>query len=118
MAALAPEETSGRFGGAILDLTLNAAAGGGDTVANDGRVILVVTNGAGSTTTVTVAGGTDPLSGLGLDNQAYAIAAGDTAILGPFHVDQFTSTINLTYSSATSLTVGVARLAGFAPARA
>lgn len=117
MAALTVQETSAVIGGAVLDTTLNTAAGGGDTVANDGRVMLVVTNGDASPTTLTVAGGTDKRTGQGYDDSAYIIAAGDTAVLGPFHVDVFGATLNLTYSSVTSLTVGVVRAAGCNPAR-
>lgn len=117
MAALTVQETSAIVGGAVLDVTLNTAAGAGDTVANDGRVMLVVTNGDASSMTLTVAGGTDKRTGQGYDDSAFAIAAGDTAVLGPFHVDVYGSTLSLSYSSVTSLTVGVVRAAGCNPAR-
>lgn len=118
MAALTVEETSRRVGGSLADMTLNAAAAGGDTVANDGRVCLVIANGSGSSVTVTITGGTDPISGLGYDDTAVAIAAGDTAFLGPFPVDQYTATLAIAYSAATSVTVGVVRPIGFAASRA
>lgn len=117
MAALTVQETSAAVGGAVLDMTKNSANSGGDTVANDGRVVLVVANGHTASITVTVAGGTDKRSGQGYDDSAYAVAASDDAVLGPFPVDVYGATLNLTYSAVTSLTVGVVRLAGANPAR-
>lgn len=117
MAALTVQETSASTGGAVLNMTKNAANSGGDTVANDGRVVLVVDNGDASSTTVTVAGGTDKRTGQGYDDSAYAVGAGNEAVVGPFPVDVYGATLNLTYSSVTSLTVGAVRLAGASPVR-
>lgn len=87
-------------------LTFTAAAVGGDAVRpNDGAYVLVA-NGDGTSTTVTVVvPGTDKY-GLARPDITVSVAAGATAVIGPFPSDLASSgLVNLTYSKVTSLTV-------------
>jgi hypothetical protein len=100
--------------GAVV--TFGAAAGGGDVVDNsDGKTFLLVTNGAGSSMTVTVA---EQISGTTVDDPNYGtlskadaavtVTAGATAAIGPFKKTAFNNGSNqiaITYSSATSVTI-------------
>lgn len=99
----------------INPLTETAAAAGGDQFINDGRQIIVVQNGDASAKTVTVAGqATDvrvPHYGkLDQTDTVAVVAAGATAILGPFPKQGFNDAsgyVQITYSAVTSVTVGV-----------
>lgn len=87
-----------------------AAAAGGDTFANDGRVFLRVTNAHATlprTVTVDAPGtcnfGTSAHAG---HDSVTTVAALTTREIGPFPVDQFSSTGTVTYSdSAADLTI-------------
>lgn len=96
--------------------TLAAAAVGGDKFANDGLVMLVVTNGSGGSINVTIAAQylneTAP-PGYVKTSPAIAVAAGATKMIGPFVKKAFNDAdgnVNVSYSSATTVTVGVFRL--------
>jgi hypothetical protein len=90
------------------------AASGGDTFANDGRTYLRVTNAHGSAArTITVdAPGTcnfGVTAHAGHDSVS-SVAALTTEEIGPFPVDQFSTTCSVTYSdSAANVTVAVIR---------
>lgn len=94
-----------------------AATSGGDQVDNsDGRTFLHVKNGSGGSINVTIAeqipGTTveDPALGtLSKSSVVKAVAAAGEAILGPFKKSAFNDANNflqITYSSATSVTIG------------
>lgn len=93
-------------------VTMNTAAGGGDTVNVDvPGICLLVRNGDASAKTVTVVrpgttyGTADP-------DIPVVIAAGNQAIIGPIPVD-FADTnglVAITYSAVTSVTIGVFRV--------
>lgn len=88
-------------------VTMQAASGGGDTIPVAENGALLVRNGDASSKTVTVV---VPGSQYG---QARAdipvvVAAGATALIGPFPfdlADPITRVINVTYSAVTSVTV-------------
>lgn len=91
------------------EITLAAAAGGGDQFANTGREYLDVDNASGGSITVTCAAEHDCDQGF-THNAAAAVGAGERHLLGPFPVARFGRTVEVTYSGVTSLTVGVVRL--------
>lgn len=94
-------------------LTLNSAAAGGDEFSNDGRTIIIAENGDGSSTTITVTSEAT-LAGLAVSDLEVAVAAGATKAIGPFPVNVFNDSdgnVNLSYSSVTSLTVAVLKVA-------
>jgi hypothetical protein len=87
-----------------------SAAGGGDTFANTyGDVVLYVVNGAGAPITVTIDSPTTCSQG-GTHDVAVAVTNGTRQIIGPFAVSRFSSTVSVTYSSATSVTVAAVRV--------
>lgn len=94
-------------------ITYSAASAGGDTCEASADLELRVKNGSGASITVTVAsptpcnqGGTHPLS--------VAVAAGAEQAIGPLPPQRFanpsTGLVNITYSSATSVTVAAVRV--------
>jgi hypothetical protein len=100
-------------------LTFSNAAAGGDVASNaDGSTLLIVKNASASPMTVTVAA-TDTTSrdsNVGFVAQASvakAIAAGATAILGPFSPAGFNNSsgqLAITYSLETSVTLAAVRI--------
>ena len=93
--------------------TFVAAAGGGDTFANDGaKTMYLVDNASGGAITVTFDGtGTGPTSAVAFDDDvATSVGAGEQWHFGPFPKDRFTSVVSVTYSGVTSLTVAATKL--------
>jgi hypothetical protein len=96
-----------------------ACTGGGDSVVNDGRTVLVVKNGDASphSVTVTPAKATTQQDGLGALTKAaitVAVAAGDVAVIGPFAPALFNDIngkIAITYTAVTSMTIMAVRVA-------
>lgn len=95
--------------------TLVAATGGGDTVAlassTDDRSFLQVTNGAGSSMTVSIADpGVTPAGNAGTVTPI-TVAAGTTKLipLNPNSVNSTTGLISISYSAVTTVTVGAVR---------
>lgn len=89
-------------------LTAASAAGGGDVIPNNGKTIVQITNGGGSSITATFAAtGTLP-SGASISSVAGTMAAGVTRVFGPFPTNEFNNSsgqVALTYSGVTSVTV-------------
>lgn len=89
---------------------LVAASGGGDTVTPGDHVILEVNNGDGTATVVTlVTPGKDKFGSPEAD-LTVSVAAGKRAKIGPIDrrfADPADGKAHVTYSKATSLTVGV-----------
>lgn len=108
MAAI-PVSPAGLTGGSV---TMQAASTGGDTLSNDGRTLLVIGNGGTSAITVTVQA-TEPCN-QGYTHDAVAnVAAGATVDIGPLSPVRFndrSGNAAVTYSSATSVTVGAVRV--------
>ena len=104
MAALSVASL-GTFSTGIGDIGLTAAAGGGDTFANDGQTLFVAANGSGGAIVITVTG----VAGAKTYNYAIpktrSATAGKTTIMGPFPVAVFSGTCSVTYDGVTSLTV-------------
>jgi hypothetical protein len=86
------------------DLAGAAAAGGGDSFANDGMTVLVIKNGGGSPITLTAVT-TITIDGLAVTDLTCSIGAGATRAVGPFPTSYYSSTVSLTYSGVTSVTV-------------
>lgn len=107
MAAIAP--VTAVPGGATV--TPASAAGGGDTFVNNGKTLFRVTNGGGSSVTVTfTAQNNYTMDGITLSstNIAVAVAAGATKVCGPFPPQIFNNSsgiVTVSYSAATSVTV-------------
>lgn len=100
-----------------LDVTLSAADAGGDTFNQGARsdVFLYVDNGAASSVTVTVTAANTskevPNWGeMTVSDVSVAVPAGEFRLIGPFPLGPFTSTPDVSYSSATSVTVAAVRL--------
>ena len=99
-------------------LTLSAAAGAGDEFANDGRTLLVVRNGGGSSVTVSVTAqvtsADDSTYGkVAISDGGGAIAAGGVDVFGPFSTRAFNDSnqrAQVTYSGVTSVEVAAVRL--------
>lgn len=92
-----------------VTLTMNAASGGGDAVAAKDNGVLIVKNGDATSTTVTVVTPGNDKYGVARPDVTFSVAAGATAVLGPFPkdlVDPVTHLVGLTYSKVTALTVG------------
>lgn len=87
-----------------------AAAGGGDSFANDGATSLYVKNGSGAPITVTIPA--QAACNFGVSNAAHdivrAVPAGAENRLGPFAPGLYNDAngrVQITYSGVTSLTV-------------
>jgi hypothetical protein len=96
-------------GGAV---TYGSAAGGGDKVVPDGRTMLHVKNGGGSSITVTVV---VPGSTYGQANPDVAVTVpnGGERMIGPFPIeiaDPADGLVAITYSAVTSVTVAAVRV--------
>lgn len=93
--------------------TLGAAGAGGDTFTNsDERAFVVVKNGGGSAITVTL----DILTtvdGQAVTDPTVSVPASGERWIGPFprnHYNNAQDKVTITYSSVTSVTVGVFRV--------
>lgn len=86
-----------------------AAAGGGDSFANDGKTYLKVNNGGGGPITVTEKIPTSKRpEGLAITEKTVSVPAGEERIIGPFPIGTYNDTdsrMNVTYSAVTSVTV-------------
>ena len=111
MAAITAQQTSEA---GINGITFSSAAGGGDTIAFNASLMVFAKNDSGGSITVTcpeqVTGTiTDSKYGdLEKADASIAVAAGAIGVFGPFKESAFkdsSGNINLTYSSATSLTI-------------
>lgn len=98
-----------------------SAAGGGDSVVNPrGDVMLLVTNGAGAPINVTLAAGANPtraadgtFPAMTLANQVIAVTNGQSRLIGPIPAafNDANGLVQITYSSATSVTIAAFRAA-------
>ena len=92
-----------------IALTLGAAAGGGDEIKPRKNGVVVVRNGDGTATVVTVVTPGLDKYGIARPDITLSVAAGATAVFGPFEADLGAvadKMVDLTYSKVTSLTVG------------
>lgn len=98
--------------------TYESAAAGGDTVANDGRIIVLVKNGSGSSKTVTVAKQVtnvdDPQFGdLTKQDFTVSVPAGEERVIPPLSPQAYNDSngdINISYSDNTSVEVAAFKL--------
>ena len=95
-----------------MDLSLAAADVGGDAIANNGHILLVVQNDDVSAKTVTVTAQTTSVETnaygeLDKSDAVHSVPAGGIAILGPFPAVYTDGSGNavITYSDTTSLSV-------------
>lgn len=96
-----------------MDSTMTAVtASTGDTWQNTGQEMLVINNGNGSPTVVTIplpCGGSSP-DGNAITSKTVSVAAGKVEFIGPFPVGQYndaTGVAKATCSVTASVTVGV-----------
>lgn len=94
-----------------LNLTMNAAAGGGDSFDNNGSVLVRINNGSGGAITITADGPKADNFGITGDSHDLGISvpAGENRIWGPFPTNRFNDAngrVQLTYSGVTTLTIG------------
>lgn len=83
-----------------------AASVGGDTFTNTGAELLIVKNAAGAPINVTVVT-SQTVDGLAVADKVVSVTNGTTALLGPWPMLTYGTTVSVTYSSATSITVKV-----------
>lgn len=91
---------------------MESAAGGGDEFLNDGSQFLRIANGDASPMDVTIVS-QSTVDGLAVADRVVTVAAGTVKLIGPFSPGVYNDAngkVQLTYSSATSLTVGVFHL--------
>lgn len=107
MAALSPQLTVP----AGLVPTTTAAGGSGDTIPADSKTVLMVTNGSGSSITVTVSSQYTTQPGSVKQDITKAVAAAATCFLGPFGAAFADTNGNaaITYSATGSVTVAALR---------
>lgn len=89
-----------------------AAAGGGDTFANDGRTMLHIKNGGGGSITLTVVTQAT-VDGKAVADDAISVPNGAERMVGPFPpaiYNDVNQQVALTYSGVTSVTVAVVRV--------
>lgn len=101
-------------------ITTTSAAGGGDTFVNDAseRTFFRITNGGGSSITVTftsqvTSADTIGLGKVALSNLAVSVAAGVTKYIGPFSGRRFNNAsgaVAVSYSGVTSVTVAAVKM--------
>jgi hypothetical protein len=90
-----------------LTLTTQAAAGGGDTLQNDGQTVLYVKNGGGASINVTITPAATP-DGLAFAPRVVAVGAGAERLLGPYppvFFNDVNGQVAVTYSAVTSVVV-------------
>ncbi len=93
-----------------VDIAAAAANVGGDTFANDGKTVLEIINGSGGAiVTTVVTSGTEPVTGLAIADLVISTGATTTKRAGPFPIDQFGSTVSLTYDGVSSLTIALVK---------
>ena len=83
-----------------------AAAANTDTIAADGRTVLWVKNGSGSSINVTVVS-TKSVNGLAVADLVVAVPAGQDRLIGPFPRNTFADAngqADIDYSSVTTIT--------------
>ena len=91
---------------------LTAAAGGGDSFANDGRTYFDVNNGGGSPITVTFVT-QQTVDGLAVADLAVAVSNGVRSKIGPFPPGIYNDAngrVQVTYSGVTTVTVNPFRV--------
>lgn len=93
----------------VVEATLVPATAAGDTFDNDGKTYFKITNGDGSSHTVTIVGQKTLPTGASA-TKAIAVAAGVTKLIGPFPVGIYNTDganeVAVTYDAVTSVTVG------------
>lgn len=95
-----------------LEETLAAAAAGGDSFPNDGRVFLYARNGDVSDKTVTIAT-QKTVDGKAVADDAIVVTAAEERMIGPFPPGLYNDSngrVQVTYSAETSVTVAAIRL--------
>ncbi len=90
---------------------LTAAAGGGDKFTPDRDTFLRIANGGGSPITVTIVTPRADALGNAVADNAISVTNAQERIIGPFpaeyYADPADGLANITYSSPTSVTVGI-----------
>lgn len=98
--------TVGRAGTNLTSLAV-AAAGGGDSFANDGSQYLYIANGAGAPITLTLVMQATP-DGQAITSKTVTVTNAERMIVGPFPPALYNDAngrCQVTYSSATTITV-------------
>jgi hypothetical protein len=89
-----------------------SAAEGGDQVPNNGKTLLVVFNGSGSSINVTITP-TNTVAGFTIAPVVVAVAGTSTKYLGPYPATYFNNSsgrLVITYSAVTQVTVSAIQL--------
>lgn len=95
-----------------LNLSTQAAAGGGDEFPNDGRTFLYVNNGGGSPITATIVT-QQTVDGKAVADDAITVTNAQGRYIGPFPPSIYNDVndrTQVTYSGVTSVTVAAVRL--------
>ena len=94
---------------AANELTLVAAAAGGDDFVNDGKKLLVVNNGDVDALTVTITTQME-VDGEAIADKTVSVPAGEMHLIGPFPTNVYNDgdgKVQVGYGDETSVTVGV-----------
>ena len=88
-------------------VSMASASSGGDYFENNGKVVIKITNGSGSSIDVTFDAPNVCSQGHNHDS-VVAVGAGETKYVGNFDTKQYNTDgkINISYSDVTSLTIG------------
>jgi hypothetical protein len=106
---IAPQETT--LAGLNATMTAAPATGANNGVqfTNDGDTILVVTNGGGSPSVLTL-DATGSLAGVALTDTTPSVPAGGTRYFGPFDMQAFGGTVGVDFSVITTVTCAAIRV--------
>ncbi len=94
-------------------LTMNAAHTDGNSFENDGKTAIYVTNGGGSSLTVTIQAPDSGKDGLVVTDRTVTVPASASRLIGPFRkdvYDQSSGSIYVDWSVTTSITFAVIRI--------
>lgn len=89
-------------------LTENPADADGNTIANDGQVLIIVYNGTGDVLTFDVVTTQTVETTLAVEDRSYSLADGTYTLIGTFNTTVYSSTVTIqNYSETTGVTIFV-----------
>lgn len=104
--------TAAAYGAGVADASFESAdQSNGNSVANDGRTDLIITNGSGGNLTVTATMEANKHTANNATTKTLTISNGDTGVMGPFPVKHYTTTLAIDWSTDTSVTVAAVKRA-------
>lgn len=99
------------YGLGVADISAESAdQSNGNSVANDGRTVLIITNGSGADLDVTATMAANKHTANNATTKVQTIANGDTGFMGPFPTKLYTTTLAIDWESDTSVTVAAVKM--------